>query len=142
VFLVPDRDRAEFLSYKGIRTITLRYPTGSLLAQEFNGKNSYIQLTLNGTSDQQLQQNNNNNNGSSTGMGQVISAINKALLEAQSPAQISDSELLYSGEIKGGPTGMTLSYTVEIKPTLERFILQRNSEVSNDRSSISRGEAW
>jgi hypothetical protein len=121
-FLVPDQDRAE-VSYIGVRTITLQYPAGSLLAQQFDGKNERIQFTLNGTSNQQqLQQNDNN---STTGMDQLINAINKALLEAQSPAQISDAELAYSGVIKGGPTSMTLSYRVELKPTLEKFVLQR-----------------
>jgi hypothetical protein len=97
-FLVPDQDRAE-VSYIGVRTITLQYPAGSSLAQEFNGKNERIQFTLNRTSNQQLQQQNDNN--STIGMDQLINAINKALLEAQSPAQISDAELAYSGVIKG-----------------------------------------
>jgi hypothetical protein len=121
-FLVPDQDRAE-VSYIGVRTITLQYPAGSSLAQEFDGKNERIQFTLNGTSNQQQQQ--IQQDGNSTGMDQLINAINKALLEAQSPAQISDTELAYSGVIKGGPTSMTLSYRVELKPTLERFVLQR-----------------
>src|SRR3712207_9523016 len=51
-FLVSERDRSEVLSYKGIRTITLQYPAGSSLAQEFDGKNERIQFTLNGTSNQ------------------------------------------------------------------------------------------
>jgi hypothetical protein len=124
-FLVPDQDRAE-VSYIGVRTITLQYPAGSSLAQEFNGKNERIQFTLNRTSNQQLQQqNDNNNNNSTTGMDQLINATNKALLEAQSPAQISEAELAYSGVIKGGPTSMTLSYRVELKPTLEKFVLQQ-----------------
>jgi hypothetical protein len=58
-------------------------------------------------------------------MDQLINAINKALLEAQSPAQISDAEVAYSGAVKGGPTSMTLSYRVDLKPMLEKFVLQR-----------------
>jgi hypothetical protein len=121
-FLVPDRDTAE-VSYIGVRTITLQYPAGSSLAQEFDGKNERIQFTLNRTSNQQLQQNDN-----STVMDKLINVVNKALLEAQSPAQISDAELAYSSVIKGGPTSMTLSYTVDLKLTLEKFLLQRGEE--------------
>jgi hypothetical protein len=121
-FLIPEQDRAE-VSYIGVRTITLQYPAGSSLAQQFDGKNERIQFTLNRTSNQQLQQQNDNN--STTGMDQLINAINKSLLEAQSPAQISEAELAYSGVIKGGPTSMTLSYRVELKPTLEKFVLQQ-----------------
>lgn len=120
-FLVPESDTAE-ASYVGVRTITLQYPAGSSLAQQFDGKNERIEFTVNGTSNMQLAQNDNNN---STGIGQLINAVNKALLEAQSPAQISEAELAYTGVIKGGPTSLTLSYRVDLKPTLEKFVLQR-----------------
>jgi hypothetical protein len=39
--LVPERDRAE-VSYIGVKTVTLQYPAGSQLAQEFDGKNERI----------------------------------------------------------------------------------------------------
>jgi hypothetical protein len=119
-FLVLDRDRAE-VSYIGVKTITLQYPAGSLLAQEFDGKNERIQFTLNGTSTQQLQQGDNN----SSSTGQLINAINKALLEAQSPVQVSETGLAYTGVIRGGPTSTIMSYKVELKPTMEKFVLQR-----------------
>jgi hypothetical protein len=117
--LVPDRDRAE-VSYIGVKTITLQYPAGSALAQELNGKNERIQFTLNGTSAQQLQQ-----DGNSSGMGQLINATNKALLEAQSPVQVSETGLVYTGVIRGGPTSTIMSYRVELQPTIEKFVLQR-----------------
>jgi hypothetical protein len=117
--LVPDRDRAE-VSYVGVKTVTLQYPAGSPLAQEFDGKNERIQFTLNGSSTQQLQQDDN-----SSGMGQLINAINKALLEAQSPVQVSETGLAYTGVIRGGPTSTTMSYRVELQPTIEKFVLQR-----------------
>jgi hypothetical protein len=118
--LVPERDRAE-VSYIGVKTVTLQYPAGSQLAQEFDGKNERIQFTLNGSTVQQLQQDDNN----SSGMSQLINAINKALLEAQSPVQVSETGLVYTGVIRGGPTSTTMSYRVELQPTIEKFVLQR-----------------
>jgi hypothetical protein len=57
-------------------------------------------------------------------MSQFINVINKALLEAQSPAQVSEVGLTYTGTIKGGPISTVMSYKVEIKPTIEKFVLQ------------------
>ncbi|HJU35562.1 MAG TPA: hypothetical protein VJ695_10600 [Nitrososphaera sp.] len=83
----------------------MQYAAGSSLAQQFDGKNERIEFTVNGTSNLQLLQNdadNNNNNNNSTGMGQLINAVNRALLEAQSPAQIMEAELAYTGVIEKG----------------------------------------
>jgi hypothetical protein len=112
--LNPDRDRSE-ASYIGARTITLEYPAGSSLAQELDGKNERIQFSLNGTATDQ----------NSTGLSGVIAAINRALVQADSPVQASQADVSYTGVLRGGPTSTVISYRVEIKPTLESFVLQR-----------------
>jgi hypothetical protein len=112
--LVPDRDRSE-ASYVGVRTVTLEYPAGSSLAQELNGKNERIQFTLNGTTTGQ----------DDTGMSGLIAGINRALVQADSPVQVSQANVSYAGVLRGGPTSTVISYKVELKPTLERFVLQR-----------------
>ena len=112
--LVPDRDRSE-ASYIGVRTVTLKYPAGSSLAQELNGKSERIQFTLNGTATEQ----------DDTGMNGLIAGINRALVQAQSPVQVSQANMSYTGVLRGGPTSTVISYKVELKPTLERFVLQR-----------------
>jgi hypothetical protein len=111
--LVPDRDRSE-ASYVGVRTLTLGYPAGSSVAQELDGKNERIQFTLNGTAAGQ-------NDSAMTG---VIAAINRALIQAKSPVQVSEADLSYTGVLRGSPTSTVISYKVEIKPTLEKFVLQ------------------
>jgi hypothetical protein len=113
-FLVPDRDRSE-VSFMGVRTITLSYPEGSTIAQELNGKNERLSFTLNGTAGGE----------NNTGINEVIASINKALIEAKSPVQVSQAGMSYSGVLRGGPTSATVSYKVELDPTLERFVLQR-----------------
>jgi hypothetical protein len=112
--LVPDRDRSE-ASYVGVRTITLGYPAGSPMAQELDGKNERIQFTLNGTATGQ----------NDTGMSGLIAALNRALVQASSPVQASEADLSYTGVLRGGPTSTVISYRVEVKPTLEKFVLQR-----------------
>jgi hypothetical protein len=112
--LVPDRDRSE-ASYIGVRTVTLEYPAGSSLAQELNGKSERIQFTLNGTATGQ----------DDTGMSGLIAGINRALIQADSPVQVSQANVSYTGVLRGGPTSTVISYKVELKPTLERFVLQR-----------------
>jgi hypothetical protein len=117
--LVPDRDRSE-ASYVGVRTITLGYPAGSPIAQELDGKNERIQFTLNGTATGQ-----NATGQNDAGMSGIIAALNRALVQASSPVQASEADLSYTGVLRGGPTSTVISYRVEVKPTLEKFVLQR-----------------
>ena len=118
--LNPDRDRSE-ASYIGARTVTLEYPAGSSLAQELDGKNERIQFSLNGTATGNGTATDQNN----TGLSGVIAAINRALVQADSPVQASQADLSYTGVLRGGPTSTVISYRVEVKPTLESFVLQR-----------------
>ncbi|MDQ3884019.1 MAG: hypothetical protein M3239_01060 [Thermoproteota archaeon] len=111
--LVPERDRSQ-ASYRGVRTITLGYPAGSPIAQELDGKNERIEFTLNGTGTGQ----------NDTGMSGLITALNRAFVQAGSPVQASEADLSYTGAIRGGPTSTVISYRVDINPTLEKFVLQ------------------
>ena len=101
-------------SYVGARTLTLEYPAGSSLAQVLNGQNQRVEFSLNGTATEQ----------NNTGMSGVIAALNRALVQAQSPVQASQAAVSYSGVLKGGPTSTLISYRVELQPTLEKFVLQ------------------
>jgi len=115
--LSPERDRSE-ASYVGVKTVTLEYPAGSSLAQELDGKNERIQFTLNGTATGQ----------NDTGMSGLIAGINRALVQADSPAQTSEANVTYTGVLRGGPTSTVISYKVDVKPTLESFVLQSGGE--------------
>jgi hypothetical protein len=113
-FLIPERNRSE-ASYVGVKTVTLQYPEGSSLAQEFNGKNERVQFQLNGTAGEQ----------DDTGMSALISKVNNAFVQAQSPVQISQAELSYTGVLRGEPTSTLISYKVELKPILENFVITK-----------------
>jgi len=101
-------------SFRGVRTLTFEYPAGSTLAQELNGQNQRIEFTLNGTATGQ----------NNTGMSELIAALNRALVQADSPVQASQAVVSYSGVLRGGPTSTVISYRVDLHPTLERFVLQ------------------
>ena len=116
--LVPSRDKTE-ASYIGVRTITITYPAGSSLAQELDGESKRIDFSLNGTAGAQ----------NDTGIAQVINSVNRALAEVKSPAQASSSVLQYNAVLRGEPTRTIISYKVEIKPTLENFVLSSDSSV-------------
>lgn len=110
--LVPQLNKAE-ASYIGVKTITLAYPAGSSLAQEFNGKSERVQFTMNGTSSGQ----------DDTGMSGLINTVNRAFVAAQSPVQIEEAEIAYTAILKGGPESTLISYKLEIKPTLEKYLI-------------------
>ena len=107
---VTDSGQASFV---GARTVTLEYPAGSPLAQELNGQTQRVEFSLNGTATDQ----------NNTGMSELIAALNRAFVEAQSPVQASQAEVSYSGVVRGGPTSTVISYRIDIRPTLESIVL-------------------
>jgi hypothetical protein len=111
--LNPAEDAAD-ASYVGTRTLTLEYPAGSSLAQQLNGQNQRIEFSLNGTATGQ----------NNTGVNDLIAALNRAFVQADSPVQASQAVVSYSGVLRGGPTSTVMSYRVELQPTLERIVLQ------------------
>jgi hypothetical protein len=111
--LNPAEDIGE-ASYRGVRSITLEYPAGSALAQELDGQNQRVEFSLNGTATGQ----------DDTGMSGLIAALNRALLQADSPVQASQAVVSYSGVVRGGPTSTVISYRIDVQPTLERIVLQ------------------
>ncbi len=111
--LFPETDTGE-ASFIGGKTVTLEYPAGSSLAQELNGQNQRIEFTLNGTATEQNQ----------TGMSELIAALNRAFIQADSPVQASQALVSYTGALRGGPTSTVISYRIDVQPTLERIVLQ------------------
>jgi hypothetical protein len=110
--LDPGTDSGQ-ASFVGARTVTLEYPAGSPLAQQLNGQTQRVEFSLNGTATDQ----------NNTGMSELIAALNRAFIEAQSPVQASQAEVSYSGVVRGGPTSAVISYRVDIRPTLESIVL-------------------
>jgi hypothetical protein len=101
-------------SFRGVKTLTLEYPAGSTLAQELNGQNQRVEFTLNSTATGQ----------NNTDMSDLIAALNRAFVQAESPVQASQAVVSYSGVLRGGPTSTVISYRIDLQPTLERFVLQ------------------
>ncbi len=110
--LVPGTDSGQ-ASFVGARTVTLEYPAGSSLAQELNGQSQRVEFCLNGTATEQ----------NNTGMSDLIGALNRAFIEADSPVQASQAEVCYSGVVRGGPTSTVISYRIDLKPTLQSIVL-------------------
>jgi hypothetical protein len=110
--LDPGTDSGQ-ASFVGARTVTLEYPAGSPLAQELNGQSQRVEFSLNGTATDQ----------NNTGMSDLIAALNRAFIEAESPVQATQAEVSYSGVVRGGPTSTVISYRVDLKPTLQSIIL-------------------
>ncbi len=111
--LVPQRDNAT-VSYIGVKTVTIRYPEGSSLSQELNGKNERVQFELNGTANSQ-------------DTSELINSLNKAFVAAQSPVQISQAAVTYTAVLKGGPDSTLISYKVDVKPTLQKYLITTDS---------------
>lgn len=111
--LIPARD-SMVPSYIGVKTVTMNYPAGSSLSQTLTGEIHRISFSLNGTAGQQ----------DDSGVSQLINSVNNALLEAKSPAQASALTVSYTAVLRGDPTRATVSYKVDLKPTLESYVLE------------------
>lgn len=110
--LVPTRDDANPV-FTGVRFITLKYQPGSPMSKILNGKSEHITFKLNGTE---------------PGMANVISAFNQAIaLQKKSPVRILNASLSYSADIIGQPDTAQLSYKVDFKPTITKYVLDPNS---------------
>lgn len=109
--LVPQSDKAE-VHYVAVKNITIRYPAGSAISKELNGKEDRVQFTLNGTS-----------NSTDNGVANAIAAFNKGLLAAKSPAVTTQMKISYTGVIKGFEDNAQLSYKIEAVPTMEKFVI-------------------
>src|SRR6187200_3329631 len=109
--LIPSADMSQ-PDFSGIKFITLKYSPGSPLSNLFNGKNEHVTFTMNGTAG---------------GMSGVISAFNRSIAtQKQSPVRIDNATLSYSADILGQPDNALLSYKVDFKPTISKFVLQKN----------------
>ena len=109
--LIPSTDTSQ-PDFSGIKFITLKYSPGSPLSKLFNGKNEHVTFTMKGTAG---------------GMSEVISAFNKAIAtEKRSPVRIDNATLSYSADILGQPDNAMLSYKVDFKPSISKFVLQQN----------------
>jgi hypothetical protein len=115
--LLPDKDSSN-AEFAGVRFITLQYTQGSALAKILNGTNERIEFSLNGTF----------NGTQGNGMDKVIQAINNAMLEKRSPVTIENASLRYFATVKGYPDMAQLSYNIEFKPTLTKYVLQKAGE--------------
>jgi hypothetical protein len=115
--LDPGADSGQ-ASFVGARTVTLEYPAGSTLAQELNGQTHRVEFTLNGTTTDQ----------NNTGMSELIAALNRAFVEADSPVQASQAEVAYSGVLRGGPTSTVISYRIDLRPTLQSIVLPTGND--------------
>jgi len=98
--------------FTGVKNITIKYPEGSSLAKQLDGKSNKIEFTINGTS-------------KDPGIADLIQATNKALVEAKSPVQVTAADVHYTATIKGGPTSVLTSVKVDYQPTLENFVLSK-----------------
>ena len=76
--LVPQVDKGE-THFIAVKNITFRYPADSAIAQELNGKQDRIQFTVSG-----------NSSSTDNGVASAITAFNRALLQAQSPAMVTN----------------------------------------------------
>jgi len=114
--LVPERNKAE-VNYVAFKNIELRYPAGSAIATQLDGKTDRVNFTIEGGT-----------NSIDNGISSAISAFNAAMVAAGSPVQVTQLKLTYTGVIKGGPTNTLISYKIEAFPIMEHFVISQGSE--------------
>jgi len=107
--LVVQNDKT-VATFVGVKNLSVRYPEGSSIAQQLNGKVDRIDFMLNGTA-------------ADPSMAPLIQEANKALAASKSPVQVTAATLHYVATIRGGPSSALISVKNEFHPTLEKFVL-------------------
>jgi hypothetical protein len=110
--LIPEYDRAVG-TFTGTKFIQLRYEPGSAAAVLFDGKSQRIEFSIKGTN--------------ASGMAELIALVNAALIKADSPAVVTGANLTYSGVLKGGPDGLSLTYKVDLVQKFSGFKLNQSA---------------
>jgi len=101
-------------SFTGDRILTLKYPADSTMSQILDGNNTSIQFSLNSSD-------------SSNGLTEILDKINNLLLsQKQSLVKFENATLDYRAAISGGPTTATISYQVELHPTITNLVTATN----------------
>ncbi|HEX2614785.1 MAG TPA: hypothetical protein VHL10_04780 [Nitrososphaera sp.] len=112
--LITDLDKSN-ATFVGVKNLTLRYPEGSSIAQQLNGKTDRLDFTLNGTA-------------TDPGVASLIQETNKAFAAARSPVQATAAVVHYQAKISGGPSAASVSVKVEYHPTIEKFVLSKDAQ--------------
>jgi len=113
--LIPDLDKSN-ATFVGVKNLTLRYPEGSSVAQQLNGKTDRLDFTINATAPDDPR------------VASLIQATNKALADAKSPVQATAALVHYQAKISGGPSAASISVKVEYHPTIQKFVLSKDSQ--------------
>lgn len=124
--LIPSRDTAAPL-FSGVRFITIKYDPNSPISKLLNGKSQHVTFEVKGPGG---------------GMPGINSAFNQAIAtQKQSPVRILNANLSYSADLTGQPDNAILSYKVDFKPIITRYVLEKNSSqgtvLDTDWRSIS-----
>jgi hypothetical protein len=102
----------------GDRILTLKYPVNSTTSQILDGNQTTISFSVNSSD-------------SSNGLTEILDQINNVLLsQKQSLVNFENATLDYRAAINGGPTTTTISYQVELHPTITNLVTASNGTSS------------
>ena len=111
--LIPSENSAKG-DLVGVRFIDLKYDPGSTISKQLAGKTENVRFTL---------------NSSDPAMARIVSIINSDIAsQKKSPVRFTNASLVYTGQIRGDADSATLSYKVNIKPTISNFVLDKSNQ--------------
>ena len=111
--LIPTEKSAQ-ADLVGVRFIDLKYDPGSTTSKELAGKTENVRFTL---------------NSSDPAMARIVSIINSDIAsQKKSPVRFTNATLVYTGQVRGDADSATLSYKVDIKPTISNFVLDKSNQ--------------
>jgi len=109
--LIPQVDKSS-AAFTGVKNLSIKYPDGSSVAQQLNGKNDRIEFTVNDTAS----------------MTDLIQGTDKALAAVNSPVKVTSATLHYTATLKGSTSSAQLLVKVEYQPTMEKFVTSKDTQ--------------
>ena len=108
--LVPTTNSGH-VTYIADYAIDMRYPAGSSIARDLEGRNEY-RFTVTGTSECV-----------ENGIADAIAAFNRGFIASNSPAKASEIGITYSANVRGTDTGALISYRIAAEVDLDNFVI-------------------
>jgi hypothetical protein len=108
--LLPAQDSSQ-VHFTAFRTIELRYPEGSSLANMLAGKSERLEFSVQGKDAQA-----------------VADALNRAAREKASPLVLENATVDYIATLKGYVDRAQISYKVDVKAQISKYVLQKEQD--------------
>ncbi len=103
-------------TFKFTRVVYLDYPQGGNLKNALDGKNMTVSFTADASNNPSVKN--------------LMNEVTEVMNSEGSSVQLTNMNLNYVAQISGGPTEASITYLIEITPTVDKYVLYHGTAVT------------